>query len=326
MKFIDEVSIIIKAGKGGNGASSFRREKYIPFGGPDGGHGGNGGSIYFIADENINTLSKFRGRKNYDADDGVKGAGRQKNGHAGEDLYIRVPVGTLIKDDETRDLLCDLHTHDMTFLAAKGGRGGLGNSYFKTSTNQAPRYAQVGDEGETRTIYLELKLLADIGLVGFPNAGKSTLISVISDARPKIADYPFTTLEPNLGVYYDLILADIPGLIEGASAGKGLGIKFLRHVERTKVLFHLVSAESEDPLKDYYAVIKELMTYNEELLKKPEYIFLAKSDLIDEKTLKAKMADLKKAGKPVKAISIHDLASMEEVKKILNKLIEEKQG
>lgn len=298
MKFIDEVKIIIKAGKGGNGASSFRREKYIPFGGPDGGHGGAGGSVIFIADENINTLSKFRGKKNYDAEDGENGSGRDACGKGGDDLYIKLPVGTLIRDADTNDLLCDLHTHEMTFQAAKGGRGGFGNAYFKTSTNQAPRYAQKGDEGETKNIHLELKLLADIGLVGFPNAGKSTLISVISEAKPKIADYPFTTLVPNLGVVsmnrgkedeYSFVVADIPGIIEDASEGKGLGIQFLKHVERTKAIVHLIDCsmlvDTFEALDLYITIRQELEKFSEGMATKKEIVCLTKIDALSDEEI-----------------------------------------
>ena len=236
---------------------------------------------------------------------------------------MKIPVGTVLHNLDAGKYKEITKVGEKVLIAA-GGFGGHGNYHFRSGKNTSPRQFQAGLPGEAFALRMELKLIADVGFIGYPNAGKSSLLNELTAAKSKVANYPFTTLEPSLGVYYDLILADIPGLIEGASAGKGLGIKFLRHIERTKVLFHLVSAESEDPLKDYYAVIKELMTYNAELLKKSEYIFLTKSDLVDEKNLKAKMIDLKKAGKPVKAISIYDPVGMEEVKKILNKLTADK--
>lgn len=298
MKFIDEVKIIITAGKGGNGASSFRREKFVPFGGPDGGHGGEGGSVYFIADENINTLSKFRGRKNYDAKNGENGSGRDACGKGGDDIYVKIPVGTLVRDADTGDILADLYHHEMTFLAAKGGRGGFGNAYFKTSTNQAPRYAQKGDIGETKNIHLELKLLADIGLVGFPNAGKSTLISSISEAKPKIADYPFTTLVPNLGVVgvnkgtddeYSFVVADIPGIIENAAEGKGLGIQFLKHIERTKAIIHLIDCsmlvDTFEALDHYITIREELEKFSSKITLKKEIVCLTKIDALSDEEI-----------------------------------------
>ncbi len=293
MQFIDEVEIFIYSGRGGNGCSSFRREKFIPFGGPDGGDGGNGGDVKFIADSSLNTLHHFRGKKVFKAENGEDGSGRQKHGRYGEDLVIKVPVGTLIREKETSELLADLTHEGEEVLVAQGGRGGLGNVNFKSSTNQAPRYAQEGKPGESFHLELELKLLADIALIGLPNAGKSTLISVLSAARPKIADYPFTTLKPNLGVmsYQDktLVVADIPGLIEGASDGKGLGIKFLKHIERTHAFVHLIDCScSLDPYETYenYITIRnELKEYNEDLFYKKEIVCLTKIDAMSEEEI-----------------------------------------
>lgn len=319
---IDDVIIKVQAGHGGKGGVYFNSNLMSL--GPTGGRGGNGGSIYMEGISDLGALRQFRYKKEIVAENGENGKKKLNDGAAGEDIILKIPVGTVIhnlnggSDKEITKV-------GEKILIAAGGFGGHGNYHFRSGKNTSPRQFQLGLPGEFFAFRLELKLIADVGLIGYPNAGKSSLLNELTAAKSKVANYPFTTLEPNLGVYYDLVLADIPGLIEGASFGKGLGIKFLRHVERTKILFHLISAESDDPLKDYYAVIKELMTYNEELLKKPEYIFLAKSDLIDEKRLKEKMADLKKAGKPVKAVSIHDSQSLDEVKKILNKLIKEKQ-
>jgi len=290
MRFIDEVTITIISGKGGNGCTSFRREKYIPWGGPDGGDGGYGGSVYFVADKNLNTLASFRGKKVYRAEDGESGAGRQKHGRYGEDIFIKVPIGTLVRDASTGDTLIDLSTDQQEALLLKGGRGGLGNVNFKTSTNQAPRYSQAGDEGQTMEVELELKLLADIALVGLPNSGKSTLISRISAAKPKIADYPFTTLEPNLGVVelddQSFVVADIPGLIEKASEGKGLGIKFLKHIERTTSFVHLVDCswclEEFEAFESYMTVKNELLQYKKEFEEKKEIICLTKIDAMTD--------------------------------------------
>lgn len=290
MKFIDEVKIDIKAGNGGNGCVGFRREKFVPFGGPDGGHGGTGGSVIFEGDENINTLVHFRGKKLYAAQNGENGRGSQMDGKTGENLIIRVPVGTLIFDQETGVLIRDITEHGQQEMLAQGGRGGLGNSYFKTSTNQAPRYAQEGDEGEGLSVKLELKLIADIALVGLPNAGKSTLISSISAAKPKIADYPFTTLTPNLGVVKvdgdSVVVADIPGLIEDAAEGKGLGIQFLKHIERTSALVHLVDCsmllEPFEAIEDYATVRSELLKYKDAVAYKPEIVCLTKIDAMTE--------------------------------------------
>ena len=286
MRFIDEVKISVISGNGGHGCASFRREKFIPFGGPDGGDGGNGGGIYFVADEGLNTLVNFRGKKIYKAPHGENGAGRQRTGANGEDLMINVPVGTIIRNQNTGEILADLVNPNQKILVAEGGRGGLGNINFKTSTNQAPRRATDGKEGIEIELELELRLLADIALIGLPNAGKSTLISSISAARPKVADYPFTTLEPNLGVVKlgeeSFVVADIPGLIEDASEGKGLGTKFLRHIERTSAFVHLVDVswclDEFEAFESYVTIKSELEKYNADLLRKREIICLTKID------------------------------------------------
>jgi GTPase len=290
VKFVDEVSISIRSGKGGDGCVSFLREKYRPKGGPDGGNGGKGGDITFVADENLNTLLDFRYQQHYYAGNGEPGQGNQRYGKGGEDLRIRVPVGTLIADADTGEQLADLDRKDMEFVAAPGGKGGRGNMHFATSTNQAPRYSEAGEPAVEKKIRLTLKLLADVGLIGFPNAGKSTLISRISAAKPKIADYPFTTLTPNLGMVRSgdkrsFVVADIPGLIEGAAEGHGLGHRFLKHVERVAVLAFLVTVapgeESRDPIADYRTLVSELGRYSEDLLAKPRVLVLSKMDLPD---------------------------------------------
>ncbi len=288
MKFVDEVRIHVKAGNGGNGAIAFRREKFIERGGPSGGDGGNGGSVIFVADTGLSTLLDYRYQQHHYAKNGENGMGSDCNGRAAEDMVLKVPVGTLFRDENTGELLADLSEVGQRFVAAQGGRGGLGNMNFATSTRQTPRFAQDGTKGEERTLRLELKLLADVGLLGYPNAGKSTLISRVSRARPKIADYPFTTLVPNLGMvqYKDnlsFVMADIPGLIEGASEGVGLGLQFLRHVERCKVLIHLVDlgaeGEEREPVKDFDVLNRELAQYSEELSRKPQVVAANKMDL-----------------------------------------------
>ena len=290
MKFVDQVHIYVKAGDGGNGAVAFRREKFIPKGGPSGGDGGRGGSVVFRADPMLTTLLDYSYQQHHTAPNGQNGMGSDCNGRQGDDLVLRVPVGTVFKDHETGEKLADLVEAGQEWVAAKGGRGGLGNMNFATSTRQAPRFAQPGTPGELRTLILELKLLADVGLVGFPNAGKSTLISVVSRARPKIADYPFTTLVPNLGMvaYKDhksFVIADLPGLIEGASEGAGLGHQFLRHVERCRVLVHVLDAgapdldENRDLDADYAAIERELLAYSPELSARPRIVAINKIDL-----------------------------------------------
>jgi GTP-binding protein len=289
VKFVDEVSVDIRSGKGGDGAVSFLREKFRPKGGPDGGDGGRGGDIVFVADENLNTLLDFRYQRHYFAENGQPGAGRHKAGRSGVDLVVRVPVGTIVSDADTGEVLSDLDLPEKRFVGAAGGKGGRGNMRFATSTNQAPRTAEPGTPAIERRVRLTLKLLADVGLVGFPNAGKSTLISRISAAKPKVADYPFTTLTPNLGMVRagdrSFVVADIPGLIEGASEGAGLGHRFLRHVERVAVLAFLVTIapgeDRRDPVADYRTLVDELGRYSPELLEKPRVLVLTKMDLPD---------------------------------------------
>lgn len=293
MKFIDEVDIEIISGEGGKGFVGYRREKYVPMGGPDGGDGGNGGDVYFEGDEGLNTLLHFRGIKTFRAEPGVNGAGSCMHGAGGEDLIIKVPIGTLATNRETGDVVCDITAHGERIKVATGGRGGKGNAHFQTSTLQTPRFAQNGEEGTHIPLHLELKLLADIALIGLPNAGKSTLISAISAARPKIADYPFTTLEPNLGVVQmgekNIVVTDIPGLIEGAADGKGLGIKFLKHIERTSALVHLIDCsmflEEFEAIEAYVTVREELGKYNPELLNKIEIVCLTKIDAMTEEEI-----------------------------------------
>lgn len=289
--FIDYVEIEIASGKGGDGAVTFRREKYVPKGGPSGGNGGKGGDIIFEAHHNFSTLLDFRYKRNYKAGKGDNGASALKDGKNGEDIIVKVPVGTIIKDAETKKVLFDLDTDGKKTVVAKGGKGGKGNSNFATPTNQTPRFAEPGKPGEEKKIILELKLIADIGLVGFPNAGKSTLISTISSAKPKIADYPFTTLEPNLGIvrykdYQSFTVADIPGIIEGAHEGKGLGHKFLRHIERTKVILFLIDVTSDNYQRDYNILLNELKSYSPKLAEKKKVISLSKIDLVDADQLK----------------------------------------
>lgn len=288
--FTDYVKIYAEAGKGGNGAISFRREKYVAAGGPDGGDGGKGGDIIFKVDKDANTLIDFRFKKKFKAQNGENGQGARKYGKSGENLYIGVPAGTIIKDANTNQVLADLTELEQEALILKGGKGGLGNSHFATSTRQAPRFAQDGEPGEQRELILELKLLADVGLIGFPNVGKSTFLSVVTSATPKIANYHFTTLEPNLGVikskYGDsFVIADIPGLIEGASEGSGLGIEFLRHIERTRMLLHFIDVsggEGRNPIDDYNKINKELEQYSKKLAERTQIIVANKSDLIDK--------------------------------------------
>ena len=283
---IDRVEVYVKGGDGGNGVVSFRREKFVPFGGPDGGKGGDGGSVYLVGDASIATLRGFRYRKHYRAGKGAHGRGQDKVGRRGENLQVKVPLGTLVRrkqEDGSRILLGDVVENGQRLLAARGGRGGFGNAHFSSSTNQAPRIAEKGERGEETWLLLDLKLIADVGIVGYPNAGKSTLLRTVSKARPKVADYPFTTLEPVLGVvelgYRSFVLADIPGIIEGAHRGLGLGFDFLRHIERTKVLIHLVDGSSETPLSDLRNLEGELVAYATALKEKPRIIAVNKVDL-----------------------------------------------
>ena len=288
--FIDRAKIRVKAGDGGNGVTAFRREKFVPRGGPSGGDGGVGGSVWMESDEGLNTLLHLRYNPEHKADRGRHGEGSNRHGKDGEDAVVRVPVGTQVFDTASGDLLFDFTEPGQRFLAAKGGKGGWGNAHFATSTRQAPKFHYTGRPGQEKELQLELKLIADVGLVGFPNAGKSTLISVISAAKPKIADYPFTTLEPNLGVvdmgdFKTFVVADIPGLIEGASEGQGLGDRFLRHVERTKLILHLVDVSSlsgRDPVSDYEIINRELANYDAELAARPQIIVATKLDALDE--------------------------------------------
>jgi GTP-binding protein len=289
MKFVDEATITVVAGKGGNGSASFRREKFIPFGGPDGGDGGRGGSVFLEGDSGLNTLVDFRHLRTYKAQNGQGGAGRNMTGKSGEDIVVRVPLGTIVTDEESGDHIGDVTAHGQRLLVARGGKGGLGNLHFKSSTNRAPRQTIPGAPGEERGLHLELRVLADVGLLGFPNAGKSTLISTVSAARPKVADYPFTTLYPNLGVVRidaerSFVIADIPGLIEGAAEGTGLGIQFLKHLQRTRLLLHLVDlaplSPDDDPVEQVRQLERELAKFDPGLMDKPRWLVFTKSDLL----------------------------------------------
>jgi GTP-binding protein len=289
MKFIDEADIWIEAGRGGNGCVSFRREKYIPRGGPDGGDGGHGGSISLVSSSDLNTLTEFSVKRRFKASSGLNGAGKNRTGLSGQDLFIKVPVGTVVVDFDTKELLGDLSLNNQVLLVARGGKGGIGNTRFKSSTNRVPRESTEGTAGDSRHLYLELKLLADVGLLGLPNAGKSTLIRALSSAKPKIGNYPFTTLQPHLGVVridFDrsYVVADIPGIIEGASDGVGLGIKFLKHVQRTKLLLHLIDPLSKkgiNEIVDDIAIIEtELESFSKKLISHPRWLVINKSDLL----------------------------------------------
>ena len=322
--FIDRTKIRVQGGTGGNGVMAFRREKFVPRGGPSGGDGGRGGDVWLEADESLNTLLHLRYNPEHLAERGRHGEGSKRSGRDGKDTVVRVPVGTQVFDAATAELLHDFTENGERWLAARGGRGGFGNSHFATSTNRAPRYHQEGSAGEEFELQLELKLLADVGLVGFPNAGKSTLISTISAARPKIADYPFTTLEPHLGVvdlgeYRTLVVADIPGLIEGAHQGAGLGTRFLRHVERTKLLLHLVDVSSlagRDPVSDYETINRELESYDAALAARPQIVVATKLDALDEpERLERLRARAEEDGRPFRAISS---ATREGVRELVN--------
>jgi GTP-binding protein len=282
--FIDYAKINVKAGDGGEGCVSFRREKFVPKGGPDGGDGGGGGSIIMVVNHNMNTLIDFKFKQHFKAEHGNNGQGARKTGRSGEDMIIHVPMGTIVRDADTGNIIADLSGEDDRVVVAQGGRGGKGNSNFATSTNQAPRKTIPASEGEEKILLLELKLIADVGLVGFPNAGKSTFLSTVSSAHPKVADYPFTTLEPILGIvrygeFKSFVMADIPGIIEGAHEGKGLGLRFLRHIERTKALLFMIESISEDPVGDYAKLREELRLFSEKLMEKPKIIVLTKTDL-----------------------------------------------
>lgn len=291
MKFVDEANIKVDAGDGGNGCMGFRREKYLPRGGPDGGDGGNGGSVFFIGEQGLNTLADFRFTKSYRAERGQNGMGRQCTGKAGEDIYVQVPLGTVVWDNDSEEMIGDVTKHEQVLKVAQGGHHGLGNIHFKSSTNRAPRQTTSGTPGERRRLHLELKVLADVGLLGMPNAGKSTLLSRVSAARPKIADYPFTTLHPNLGVvsieeHRSFVIADIPGLIEGASDGAGLGIRFLKHLVRTRILLHLVDVEPpggmNNPVDDVNILAAELKKFSDDLAQLPRWLVLNKIDMLPQ--------------------------------------------
>ena len=303
MKFIDEALIRVQAGKGGDGCASFRREKFIPKGGPDGGDGGRGGSVYVLADRNINTLIDYRFQRTHKAKNGENGRGADQYGASGEDITLRMPVGTVISDAETGEIIADLAQDGQRALIAKGGQGGIGNLHFKSSTNRAPRQFTRGELVEERALKLELKVLADVGLLGMPNAGKSTFIRAVSAAKPKVADYPFTTLHPNLGVVRvdnnrSFVIADIPGLIEGAAEGAGLGHQFLRHLQRTRLLLHIVDLapfdESVDPVREAKAIVEELRKYDQALYDKPRWLVLNKADIVPEEERAARVKDFLK--------------------------------
>ena len=298
MKFLDQAKIYVKAGNGGSGSSSFRREKFIEFGGPDGGDGGAGGSVIFIASKNLNTLIDFRYRQHFKAERGENGKGKKKTGKSGKDLILKVPVGTQVFEEDNNTLIEDLTKSEQKITIANGGKGGLGNVRFKSSTNRAPRKTTPGETGENFWIWLQLKVIADIGIIGMPNSGKSSLLSVLTAAKPKIANYPFTTINPNLGVTNysnkEFTLADIPGLIEGAHEGVGLGDKFLRHIERCKSILHLVDITNNNLVDTYSNVRKELFKYSKKLIKKKEIIVFNKIDMISEEELKKKLNIFKK--------------------------------
>ena len=322
MKFLDQAKIFIKSGNGGSGSASFRREKFVEFGGPDGGDGGDGGSIIFIAEENLNTLIDFRFQQHFKAEKGQNGMGKKKTGRAGKDLILKVPVGTQIFEEDNNTLIEDLKVTGQKTVIARGGKKGLGNVRFKSSTNRAPRKKTGGAEGESFWIWLQLKVIADVGIIGMPNAGKSSLLSVLTKARPKIANYPFTTLNPNLGVaiYSDkeITLADIPGLIEGAHEGMGLGDKFLRHIERCKSLVHLIDITNENIIENYLKVREELSKYSKNLMKKKEIIIFNKIDLIDNNEIKKKVDIFKKKiKKNIYKISVAQNKGLQTMKELL---------
>ena len=330
MAFVDEVKFYVKGGDGGNGCVSFRREKYVPKGGPNGGEGGDGGSVYLEADPRKISLIDFRYASHFKAERGLNGSGKDMHGRNGKDRIVQVPLGSVVKDAETGEVLADLTEPGSTYLAARGGRGGLGNARFATSTNRAPRKATPGKAGVERWLRIELKLLADLGLIGLPNAGKSTLLSKLSAANPKVAPYPFTTLEPQLGVLHlgygeSCIIADIPGLIEGAHEGVGLGHRFLKHIERTSVLLHIIDCSSEDeqPMADFRVLENELDAYNKELLGRRYVIVLNKIDLIDSERLQGVRNMFNREGLKTVAISAQDGDGIEELKEMLADLFDE---
>lgn len=336
MKFVDEAKIEVQGGKGGNGAASFRREKFIPKGGPDGGDGGRGGSVYAVGDRNINTLVDYRYTRKFFAPNGENGRGADCYGAGGDDIVLRMPVGTLVRDTDTGEVIADLNVHGARQLLAAGGKGGLGNLHFKSSINRAPKQATPGEPGQYRSLELELQVLADVGLLGMPNAGKSTFITAVSNARPKIADYPFTTLHPHLGVVrvgpeQSFVLADVPGLIEGAAEGAGLGHLFLRHLSRTKILLHMIDAapfnEETDPVQEAKALVLELEKYDPALAAKPRWIVLNKIDLVEEADRDALIeryrSELAANGEPIFVISAATRQGCEELVKALAQRIDD---
>ena len=324
MKFLDQVKIYVKAGNGGSGSPSFRREKFVEFGGPDGGDGGKGGSVILISERNLNTLIDYRYQQHFKAERGKDGSGKNKTGKGGGDLYLKVPLGTQVFEEDNKTLIYDFKSQKEEFLVASGGKGGFGNTRFKSSTNRAPKKFTKGGQGEEFWIWLQLKTIADIGIIGLPNAGKSSLLASMTSANPKIANYKFTTINPNLGVAsYDdkeVTLADIPGLIEGAHTGTGLGIKFLKHIERCKTLLHLIDITEDDLFISYNQVIKELSKYSKDLVKKKEIVVLNKTDLIDEEEKKEKIKKLKnKLKKNIFFMSTMDKKSVSDIKsKLVN--------
>ena len=324
MKFLDQVKIFVKAGDGGSGSPSFRREKFIEFGGPDGGDGGKGGSVTLKGERNLNTLIDYRYQQHFKAEKGANGSGKKKTGKSGETLYLKVPIGTQVFEEDNKTLIFDFKNENEEFVVANGGKGGFGNTRFKSSTNRAPKKFTNGEVGEEFWIWLQLKTIADIGIIGLPNAGKSSLLASLTSATPKIANYKFTTLNPNLGVaIYDdreIILADIPGLIEGAHRGAGLGIKFLKHIERCKALLHLIDVSESDVIDSYLKVRNEMKKYSPELLKKEEIVVFNKTDLIDKDEISEKMRSFKKSiKKSVLTTSTLDKISISDIKsKLLN--------
>ena len=324
MKFLDQAKIYIKAGNGGSGSASFRREKFVEYGGPDGGDGGDGGSIIVQSDRNLNTLIDFRYAQHFKAQHGKPGSKRNKTGANGEDLILKVPLGTQVYEEDNNTLIYDFTKNKEKYLVASGGKGGLGNVRFKSSTNRAPRKKTNGKLGEEFWIWLQLKVIADIGIIGRPNAGKSSLLAALTRAKPKIANYPFTTINPNLGVSYyggkEITLADIPGLVEGAHKGVGLGDKFLRHIERCKILLHLIDLSEDDLLNSYKKIKSELSNYDKDLIKKKEIIFFNKSDLLDENKIYEKLKEFKKKIKTrYEIVSVYSNNDIQKIKKLLIK-------
>ena len=324
MKFLDQAKIYIKAGNGGSGSASFRREKFVEYGGPDGGDGGTGGSIIIQSDRNLNTLIDFRYAQHFKAQHGKPGSKRNKTGANGEDLILKVPLGTQLYEEDNNTLIYDFTKNKEKYLVASGGKGGLGNVRFKSSTNRAPRKKTNGKLGEEFWIWLQLKVIADIGIIGKPNAGKSSLLAALTRAKPKIANYPFTTINPNLGVSYyggkEITLADIPGLVEGAHKGVGLGDKFLRHIERCKILLHLIDLSEDDLLNSYKKIKSELSNYDKDLIKKKEIIFFNKSDLLDENEINEKLKEFKKKIKTkYEIVSVYSNKDLQKIKKLLIK-------